>query len=350
MRILNTKTTGGALIAAAVAGALALGGASSASAGVTGCSAPGGKQEAGAVIGALLGGVIGNKVGGRHATGETGPFDGVPGTNLVQASVGGTVVAAASIELRPGRSVLVWLAPGEPAPRGEVLAHDVDDIGEGAPDEAAAERLAGAGWLLSDRGADVVYAGRVDGQVALWRAEEGTLERVGGRSAPRTSTPVPVELPPWRWSFGFDVGGGWAGAQDEPLQDLGGGRLLSGVHARIGLAERWNVAIAAQPDLLWRALSQAEGEGTLYHATLPFRAGVRWGWRGDAWSPEVGLDLGVHYFGNFEGTDRASPTLALAGGIARGLGRQTGLRAEAFFGAGLGYLTTGLAVGVEARR
>lgn len=71
MRNLKTKTTGGALIAAALAGVLALGGATSANAGVTSCSATGGKQEAGAVIGALVGGVIGNKVGGRHATGET---------------------------------------------------------------------------------------------------------------------------------------------------------------------------------------------------------------------------------------------------------------------------------------
>lgn len=71
MRNLKTKTIGGGLAAAILAGALALGGATSASAGVTGCSAPGGKQEAGAVIGAVLGGVIGNKVGGRHATGET---------------------------------------------------------------------------------------------------------------------------------------------------------------------------------------------------------------------------------------------------------------------------------------
>lgn len=71
MRTLKTKTTGGALVAAALAGAMALGGATSASAGVTGCSAPGGKQEVGAVLGALVGGVIGNQVGGRHATGET---------------------------------------------------------------------------------------------------------------------------------------------------------------------------------------------------------------------------------------------------------------------------------------
>lgn len=69
MRRKPIKSTSGA-VAALLAGALALG-ASTAQAGVTGCSAPGGKQEAGAVIGALVGGFIGNQVGGRHATGET---------------------------------------------------------------------------------------------------------------------------------------------------------------------------------------------------------------------------------------------------------------------------------------
>jgi hypothetical protein len=71
MRTSMTKTIGAGATAAILAGAVALGGASAANAGVTGCSAPGGKQEAGAVIGALVGGLIGNKVGGRHATAET---------------------------------------------------------------------------------------------------------------------------------------------------------------------------------------------------------------------------------------------------------------------------------------
>lgn len=71
MRHTLGKTLGGGVAVAILAGALALGGATSSSAGVTGCSASGGKQEAGAVIGALVGGVIGNQVGGRHATGET---------------------------------------------------------------------------------------------------------------------------------------------------------------------------------------------------------------------------------------------------------------------------------------
>lgn len=55
----------------ALACVLALGGATSAFAGVTGCSASGGKQEGGAVVGAVLGGLIGNKIGGHNATGET---------------------------------------------------------------------------------------------------------------------------------------------------------------------------------------------------------------------------------------------------------------------------------------
>lgn len=71
MRINMTKTIGGGAIAAILAGAMALGGATTASAGVTGCSASGGKQEGGAVIGAIAGGLLGHAVGGRHATGET---------------------------------------------------------------------------------------------------------------------------------------------------------------------------------------------------------------------------------------------------------------------------------------
>src|SRR5688500_9657427 len=67
MRKPLTKT---GLTAAILAGALAFG-ATSASAGVTSCSASGSKQEGGAVIGALVGGLIGHSVGGRHATAET---------------------------------------------------------------------------------------------------------------------------------------------------------------------------------------------------------------------------------------------------------------------------------------
>lgn len=90
----KTKSIGGALTATALAAALALGGASSANAGVTGCSASGGKQEVGAVIGALVGGVIGNKVGGRHATGET----------VAGAAVGAAAGSAIGCEAQKSRA------------------------------------------------------------------------------------------------------------------------------------------------------------------------------------------------------------------------------------------------------
>ncbi len=67
MRINRTSTVG----AATAAAIFALAAASSGHAGVTGCSASGGKQEGGAVIGAVVGGLLGHAVGGRHATGET---------------------------------------------------------------------------------------------------------------------------------------------------------------------------------------------------------------------------------------------------------------------------------------
>lgn len=54
-------------VTAALAGLLALG-APAAQAGVTTCSAQGGKQEAGALVGAALGGLVGNSVSGHNRT------------------------------------------------------------------------------------------------------------------------------------------------------------------------------------------------------------------------------------------------------------------------------------------
>jgi uncharacterized protein YgiM (DUF1202 family) len=94
MRDAKTKTIGGGLAAAILAGALALGAATQASAGVTGCSAPGGKQEVGAVIGGLVGGLIGNQIGGRHATGET----------IAGAAVGAAAGSAIGCEAQKDRA------------------------------------------------------------------------------------------------------------------------------------------------------------------------------------------------------------------------------------------------------
>jgi uncharacterized protein YgiM (DUF1202 family) len=98
MRISKTKA---GMTAAILAGALALGGATSASAGVTSCSAPGGKQEGGAVVGALVGGLLGHAVGGRHATGET----------VVGAAAGAAAGSAIGCEAQKDRAQRQAYAP-----------------------------------------------------------------------------------------------------------------------------------------------------------------------------------------------------------------------------------------------
>src|SRR5436190_12545072 len=86
----SMKTTFAA--AALMAGAMTL--AAPASAGVTGCSAPGGKQEVGAVLGAVAGGLIGSKVGGHHDTAET----------LIGAGAGAAAGSAVGCEMQKNRT------------------------------------------------------------------------------------------------------------------------------------------------------------------------------------------------------------------------------------------------------
>ena len=89
---ISMKTTFGGVAAAAVA-AMTLAGASSASAGVMGCSASGSKQEVGAAVGAGLGGLLGNSVGGRHSGAET----------VGGAALGAAAGSAVGCEAQKGR-------------------------------------------------------------------------------------------------------------------------------------------------------------------------------------------------------------------------------------------------------
>ena len=87
----STKTT----LAAAALMASAMAFAAPASAGVTGCSASGGKQEVGAVLGAVAGGLIGHSVGGRHAGAET----------VIGAGAGAAAGSAIGCEMQKDRAV-----------------------------------------------------------------------------------------------------------------------------------------------------------------------------------------------------------------------------------------------------
>lgn len=303
------------------------------------------EEKAPRVVVASPTGLAGVRINGRPV--PVGRFDGVPGTNLVQATVAGTVTAAASVELTPGKPTLLWLAPGERAQPADVLTRDVDALGAGPVDDGAAVRLAGAAALLPNP-SHVIYAGRDHGRVALYRAKNGTLVRVDAAVA--AAPPVAQAAAPWTWCVGFGVGGGVATLTDETLPDVGGGRFVTSVYGRATLSGPWLLAVSAEPDLVWRPLAPAEGHGSLYHVTLPVRAGVRYGTRGDGWSWEVGLDLGAHFYGDFDGEARWSPIATVSGGGARGFGPKVGLRLGGWVGGGLGYALVGATLGVEARR
>ena len=114
MRKTITKTmTGGA--AAMLAATLAMTASTPASAGVTGCSAPGGKQTAGAVIGAVVGGLIGNKVGGRQPALET----------VGGAAVGAAAGSAIGCEMQKGRTDSYAAQPSTYNRNGYRLSADV---------------------------------------------------------------------------------------------------------------------------------------------------------------------------------------------------------------------------------
>ena len=73
MQVFKSHTAAGAMFAVLVAAAGFAGAAAPAQAetlvpGVTGCGAPGVKQERGAILGAIAGGLLGNSVSGHNRT------------------------------------------------------------------------------------------------------------------------------------------------------------------------------------------------------------------------------------------------------------------------------------------
>lgn len=186
MRKTFTKATGGA-IASMLAGSVALW-ATAASAGVTGCSAPGGKQEAGAVIGALVGGFIGNQVGGRQAAGET----------IAGAAVGAAAGSAIGCEAQKDRGRKAGsymhhgyrldhaIAPASYRPIGDVFVAEAGVNLRAAPTARSAKvgRLsAGERFqaMASVRGTDWILVGQ--GGVGIGYVRGDFVRRAGHRYA-----------------------------------------------------------------------------------------------------------------------------------------------------------------------
>lgn len=270
-------------------------------------------------------------------------FDAVRGTNLVQAASGSVVTAAARVRLTTGRSLL-WLAAEPVLPVELGAAVSSLETPEG-PDDAAAQLLVGLARLTGD-GGQAVFVVDTARAVVVWRVDGSQL----------VATRVGVEEPPldeWRFALGAGPAIGWSTLQEGPLDGLGGLNAGAALSARIA-ATRWlSVALTVDPWVVASPIAESQGGGTLFRATIPARAGVRFGPHARRVAFEGGVDVGLHAFGRFgEGDaarDRYSFLASGALGLAVGVGPHAGVRVQAWFGAGLGYVAGGASVGVEGR-
>jgi hypothetical protein len=270
------------------------------------------------------------------------PFDGVDGVNLVQAADGATVTAAARVRLTERRT-LVWLAPegSGPASVGAALTAfvehraDAEDIG----------LLAAAGRLVGD-GATVLFVEAQGPSVRVWAGEGDTLVEVP--AAPRAPTDDA-----WRFVLGAGPSAGWSSIGGGALEGLGGLNAGFSVHGRVGVTPWLALALTVDPWAVAAPIALEDGSGTLFRATVPSRFGVRFGKRTRAIAVEGGVEAGVHWFGVFDEHGAAVPRMSFlaagAVGVSGAIGPRAALRAQGWFGGGLGYVSGGAMVGLEAR-
>ena len=284
---------------------------------------------------------VGARFNGRPLPG--GPFDAVAGPNLVQGATGASITAAASLPLRARSRTLVWLAPGDaPKAAGEALL-ELASLSRGGADGKTP--LLGAAAQLAD--GEVVYIGGDSNHVTLWRPVGDHLRKIGPAEEPALVKTPTAKV--WQGIFGVGLDGGWSSVGGGELEGLGGPNAGFALYGRYAVAPRWAVAVTLNPTANWRPLAGAEGEGTLFRATVPARVGARWGSHEQGWQGEVGLDVGAHFFGTFT-EERVGFMACATGAIGHDLGERGGVRAEMWGGTGLGYAVLGASVSLEARQ
>ncbi|MES2643273.1 MAG: hypothetical protein V4850_27565 [Myxococcota bacterium] len=290
---------------------------------------------------------VGARVNGRPLPGIA--FDAVHGANLVQAADASTITAAARLRLTGGRT-LVWLAPEGAPPSTLTVDIALAALAEGHLDADGRTLLAAAGQLVGD-GAPVLYLVDDRAGLALW-TDEG--DGLAPKEADRTP-PGPVEA--WRFVLGAGPAGGWSSVAGGALDGLGGLNAGASVYTRIALNDWLALAVTVDPWAVAAPIPMEEGGGTLFRATVPARAGVRFGPRTSRFAVEGGVDAGLHWFGTFpeggaEGAAEVPRMSFLASGVvgaSGAIGPRAGLRVQGWFGAGLGYVAGGASLGLEGR-
>lgn len=284
---------------------------------------------------------VGARFNGRPLPG--GAFDAVRGSNLVQAADGAEVTAAARVRLTDGRAI-VWLEPDGAPDGAPTLDASLDAAGRGAPD-AVDEALLVA--LAAHLGEDVVYVRDGGTSVGALAAEGGRLVE---RGAVRVTAPG---VDTWKGVVGAGPAVGWSNLRAGPLDGLGGLNAGFLLYGRVAVTPWLAVAASVDPWAVAAPIDASRGGGTLFRATIPATAGMRFGPHSRRFAVEGGVDVGVHAFGSFDEAGEAIPRASFlargAVGLSGALGPRVALRAQGWFGAGLGYVAGGGAAGLEGR-
>lgn len=267
-----------------------------------------------ALTGPAAGGL---RIDGR--TPDSDPFVLPPGTHLVQVVVAGGVAAAELVTLPPDGHAVLRADPGGPAWDTETLRERWASLGH--EDDRDRDELLAAVARLD--GGDVVYLADVDGEVRLYDVDGLALVARGGKDSARRREPAHREA---AWSVGLGGVGAASSVRGGALDGLGGAALgyaAWGTFEAAGLAFSVDATLAGVPS----RVPVNRGGGLLFRATLPVRAGVRWGTDLGAVRLSGGPDLGLHVFGPYDGRFRLSP---LVGGAAElsGAGAPVGWRAR----------------------
>jgi hypothetical protein len=288
---------------------------------------------------------VGARFNGRPL--PDGPFDAVGGADIVQAASGPVVTAAASVPFDPGTHTLVWLDPGgAPVTAGDVV-HELVGLARGIDPPDDGELLSAAARVFDD-GARVVYVTVAPFAIRVWEPRGSTLAIVPRVDVVKRPSLTTVGSRPWRGALGLAAGGGWSSVGGGDLEGLGGPNAGFAVYGRIRLNAWTALAITVHPDAVAIPLSAEEGGGTLFRASIPARAGVRFGPTAARLAPEAGVDVGVHYFGRFD-REEAGFLVVGAAGLSGPVSRGAALRFEGFGGMGLGYGLAGGLLGIEWR-
>lgn len=287
---------------------------------------------------------VGARFNGRPL--PEGPFTAFPGDNLVQAAAGPVVTAAATVELKGNTRTLLWLSPGgTPRTEGDVV-REVIAHSRGQSTAEGRALLASAARLLETTAPVVFIRLPPTGDAEVWGRDGGELVRLGEPVFATAEAAAPGG--PWRVSGGLGGSGGWT-SLDPVVGGLGGPHGGPSAWMRVGLSDGVTLALTVHPDVRAHPIPDELGGGTLFQATVPARAGVRFGRRTGGAAPEVGVDVGAQYFGVFDDAPRASFLAVGTAGLSAGMGRIAAVRLEAWGGVGLGYGVGGAYLGVEWR-